>query len=493
MIINPNISELYIHAIKNGMKISNTGALLAYSNITGRSPNDKRIVFDENTKNIWWSNVNKPISLELYNIYKNHSVNYLKDKGYKICLYSCWNEQDRLKIVLYTTCPYHALFMKNMLIECTENIMDPDFTIYDTSNLLLSDVVIDEKIIQDKKLHNVLIATNFTSMDMVIYGTQYAGELKKSIFTLLMYLAPLKGNLPMHSSVNIKDNDLCIFFGLSGTGKTTLSCVNTRNLIGDDEHVWCDNGIYNIEGGCYAKCLDLSPLFEPEIYNAIKFKSVLENVVCDSNNNPIYSNSTITENTRCAYPLNFIPNVLIPACTNNHPTDIIFLTCDSFGLMPPVAKLDYDTAINFFIAGYTSKIAGTELGITEPVATFSSCFAEPFLIWHPKHYGELLKCKLNKYKPNVWLLNTGWINGPFNIGSRISIKHTRNILNSIHDKTILNYPLQKYPIFDFHIPTYIDNIDNKILDPRKWYADEKLYMAKLKNLHDKFIDKINNL
>lgn len=503
MINNPKIkfdltpSELYFDSIKyNNFSISSTGALLAYSGAnTGRCPKDKRIVYDDNTANIWWGNVNIPISSELYDVYKSHSVRYLENQYnvYQINAYAGWDLENRIKIVLYTTNPYHALFVRNLLIPTSEIFLEPDFTIYDTSELLLSHISIPENVQADPTLDNTLVALNFTSKTMLIYGTEYAGEIKKGILTLEMYLMPIVNHLPLHSSANIRDDNLCLFFGLSGTGKTTLSADPLRYLIGDDEHVWTDKGVFNVEGGCYAKCINLSCENEPDIYRAIKYGAVLENVVYDEKLNVKYDDSTITENTRCAYPLHYIDNAIIPATVDIHPANIVFLMCDSFGLLPPVAKLSHSQAIDFFIAGYTSKIAGTEIGITKPVATFSACFGEPFLVWHPRSYGELLKEKLSKHQPNVWILNTGWINGPYGVGSRISISVTRKILDAIHDSTLCAQPFTNFPIYNIDIPVSYPGIDDNIFDPRKSYPDINSYMDKLQALHDKFLDKINNL
>ena len=497
---NLSASELYKNAIKiKNMDISSSGALLAYSGkICGRCPKNKRIVLDENTKNIWWGPVNIPISPEQYALYKNESVEYLNQYDgnvYQMDAYAGWDDNNKIKIRLYTTNEYHALFFKNLLVPLGSddnqfNLSNDIFIIYDTSEIKLSDLNIPI----DNGLGDIIVGMNFTSMDMILYGTQYAGEIKKGILTLMMYLMPIKGNLTLHSSANIKDDNLCLFFGLSGTGKTTLSANNERFLIGDDEHVWTNEGVFNVEGGCYAKCIGLDRYKEPEIFEAIKFGAVVENIVHNDNFEIDFNNDSITENTRCAYPLNYIENALIPATVNAHPQTIIFLMCDSFGLLPPVAKLQYEQAIDFFIAGYTSKIAGTEVGIKEPVPVFSACFGEPFLIWHPKRYGELLKEKLDKYKPTVWILNTGWVGGPYGKGERISIKLTRTILNAIHNNDINEF--ESFPIFNFEIPKIIktknDTIDSNILNPQINFPSSD-YLTKLDELHKLFYKQINNL
>lgn len=508
---NLSTSKLYKHAIKlKNMDVSSSGALLAYSgNICGRSPKNKRIVMDENTQNIWWGPVNIPIDPKQYNSYKNESINYLETYNgnvYQIDAYAGWDEDNKIKLRLYTTNEYHALFFKDLLVHVTNKIGSSEehykdefdsindnsiFIIYDTSEVKLSDL---KNIPKDNNLGDTIVGMNFTSMDMILYGTQYAGEIKKGILTLMMYLMPIKNNLTLHSSANIKDDNLCLFFGLSGTGKTTLSANIDRFLIGDDEHVWTDKGVFNVEGGCYAKCIKLDKNKEPEIYEAIKFGAVLENVVHNEDFEVDYDADTITENTRCAYPLNHIKNALIPATVSIHPQTIIFLMCDSFGLLPPVAKLTYDQAFDFFIAGYTSKIAGTEVGIKEPIPVFSACFGEPFLVWHPTRYGELLKEKLNKYKPTVWILNTGWINGPYGVGKRISIKLTRTILNAIHNNEIKEFEL--FPIFNFEIPKEIKSgdelITSDVLNPQIKYQSND-YLEKLENLHKLFYKQIDSM
>jgi phosphoenolpyruvate carboxykinase (ATP) len=497
IILNPTISELYKYAIQDdNLNVSSTGALLAYSGEkTGRSPRDKRVVYDENTKDIWWGDVNIPISPELFKYYKTFAQDYLKnkDKIFQIDVLAGWDIDNQVKIRLYSTSAYHALFIRNMLIPTKNPHETPDFVIYDVGELNLEDYtkLISNKNILDPKLKNTLIALNFTSMEMVIYGSKYAGEIKKGVLTLMMYMMPIKKNLTLHSSANIKDDNLCLFFGLSGTGKTTLSADSSRNLIGDDEHVWTDKGVFNIEGGCYAKCIKLSQEAEPEIYNAIKFGAVLENVTYDKDYKVNYDDNYLTENTRCVYPLDYIDNALIPAIVELHPKNIIFLTCDAFGVLPPVAKLNLDQAINFFVNGYTSKIPGTEVGITEPQATFSSCFGEPFLVWHPLKYGELLKEKLLKYNSKIWILNTGWVNGGYGVGQRVSIKDTRKILNCIHNNIFDTIEFEKFPIFDFEIPKFCPEVDNKILNPINSWESPTEFMDKLNLLFNKFISNYN--
>ena len=489
---NPSTAELYKIAIQeDDLHLSDTGALLAYSGTkTGRSPKDKRVVLNDKSKNIWWGDVNIPIDEKLYLHYKNCALEYLekKDRVFKIDAFAGWDFDYKLKIRIYCTSAYHALFMKNMLIPVKEEFDKPDFTIINVGELQLNNFI-PENIPSDNSLTDTLVGLDFEDRSMIIYGTQYAGEMKKGILTLMMYEMPLINELTLHSSANMDKNkeELCIFFGLSGTGKTTLSADPSRYLIGDDEHVWHSNGVFNIEGGCYAKCIGLKKEYEPEIYNAIKYGSVVENVVYFNKTHKIdFEDGTITQNTRCSYPLEYIPNVLIPAKADIHPKNIVLLTCDAFGVLPPVSKLTPEQAVYFFVNGYTSKVPGTEIGVNEPQATFSSCFGEPFLIWHPLRYGELLKEKIEKHDADIWMLNTGWIKGPYGTGHRISIKDTRTLLNNIHNGSLAKENYETFPYFNIDIPKNCQGIDNEILNPSNMWTNKELYDEKLKYLYDAF-------
>lgn len=481
--MNPSTSKLYQDSIKlfNG-KLTDKGSLVVYSGLnTGRCPKAKRVITSEN---IWWSGTNISMNPELYKIYKKYARKIAKP--YVIDAYAGWDESIKVRICCID--PYHALFMKNMLIPSEKQFDNPDFTIYNVGSISLESVCVPENI-KDSTLSNTLIAINFEEKDMIIYGTNYAGEMKKGILSLMMFLMPIKNHLPLHSSANIdNDGNTTLFFGLSGTGKTTLSTDPNRYLIGDDEHVWTDKGIFNIEGGCYAKCSGLSQKSEPDIYNAIKYGSILENVIMNDDGSVNYNDISITENTRASYPLNFIEKVKIPAI-GNHPNNIILLTCDAFGLLPPVAKLSVDQAIFMFINGYTSKTPGTEVGIKEPIATFSSCFGEPFIVWSPKKYGELLKEKLIKYKSKVWMVNTGYIGGSYNTGKRISINYSRAIINAIHDNHLNDF--ESFPYFNFEIPLYCPNIPNEILNPINSWNNKEEYNIQLEKLYDNFVENFN--
>ncbi|KAJ3411166.1 Protein kinase C-like 1 [Chytridiales sp. JEL 0842] len=338
------------------------------------------------------------------------------------------------------------------------------------------------------------VSVNFARREMVILGTQYAGEMKKGVFTVMHYLMPRAGVLSLHSSANEGPNgDVSLFFGLSGTGKTTLSADPHRFLIGDDEHCWSDNGIFNIEGGCYAKCIDLSAEKEPEIFNAIKFGAVVENVVYDKNTRVIdYADVSLTENTRCAYPIEYIPNAKLP-CVGGHPKNIILLTCDAFGVLPPVSKLTPAQVSYHFISGYTAKVAGTEDGVTEPSATFSTCFGAPFLVWHPTKYATMLAQKMKEHSASAWLINTGWAGGAYGTGKRISLKYTRAIIDAIHSGELAQAEYENYPVFNLSIPKTCPGVPPEVLNPAKsWMGTSQSFQATLEKLGRLFVDNFKN-
>merc|ERR1719484_2248 len=363
--------------------------------------------------------------------------------------------------------------MQNMLVMPTkEELVDfkPDFIIYNAGKFPCCRYT-------KGMTSSSSVALHFRRGEMVILGTEYAGEMKKGVFTLMNHYMPKKGQLPLHSSANVgAEGDVAMFFGLSGTGKTTLSADPERKLIGDDEHVWSDTGVFNVEGGCYAKAIGLDKEKEPDIYNAIRYGTVLENVVVNDETRAVeYENDSITENTRAAYPLHFIPNSLIPAKVDTHPKNIILLTCDAFGVLPPVAKLTPEQVQYYFIQGYTAKVAGTEVGITEPTATFSACFGAPFLVWHPIIYAEMLAKRLKQHACDAWLLNTGWTGGAYGVGKRISIKHTRMIVDAIHSGELRKADYEKMRVFDLEVPQHIEGVPDEILMPRKVWKDQQLY------------------
>jgi phosphoenolpyruvate carboxykinase (ATP) len=317
----------------------------------------------------------------------------------------------------------------------------------------------------------------------VILGTEYAGEMKKGVFSIMHYLMPERDVFSMHCSANEGERgDVSLFFGLSGTGKTTLSADPRRKLIGDDEHCWTDDGVFNIEGGCYAKAIDLSAEREPEIYNAIRYGSVLENVIFDRETRVVdYTDTSITENTRCSYPVEFIENAKIP-CLGGQPKNVIFLTCDAFGVLPPVSKLTPEQAMYHFISGYTAKVAGTEMGVTEPEATFSACFGAAFMVWHPAKYAELLAQRIQSSGASAWLINTGWTGGPYGVGKRMSLKHTRAIIDAIHDGSLDKATFQEDPLFGLRVPTTCANVPSEVLSPKSTWADASKFDETAKKL-----------
>ncbi|KJP85255.1 phosphoenolpyruvate carboxykinase (ATP) [Plasmodium fragile] len=491
---NSTPAFLYEMALKyeSNSFITSTGALCCISGEkTGRSPSDKRIVKESSSEeHIWWGKVNIPLKEKSYEINKGRAIDYLnlQPNLYVIDAYAGWDEKCRIKIRVITSRAYHALYMLNMLIppKNVEEIQNfiPDFIIYNAGDF-------PSNRLTDGMSSQTSVIINFGAMNMIILGTQYAGEMKKGILTLFMYKMPLEGKLPLHSSCNIgKKNDVTLFFGLSGTGKTTLSADANRYLIGDDEHVWTDDGIFNIEGGCYAKCKGLSKKQEPEIYKAIKFGAILENVVMDPVTREVdYNNCSITENTRCAYPLSYIENAKIPAYVNTHPQNIILLTCDAFGVIPPLSKLNVYQMMYHFVSGYTSKMAGTESDVLKPTATFSSCYAAPFLAHHPMVYAQMLAEKYQKHKANVWLLNTGWIYGSYGSknGQRIPLKYTRMLVDCIHENKLIDIEYKQTPIFNFSIPARVDGIPEGVLDPVLGWKDKEDYMKNLQNLAKEFI------
>lgn len=488
---NLSPAVLYTEAIREDAKcdIAESGALIAYSGEkTGRSPKDKRVVENSTSKDhVWWGNVNVPISKEVFDINLERATDYLntRKKLYVVDGFAGWDENYRAKIRVICTRPYHALFMHNMLIRPTrEELLEfgaPNAVIFNAGEFPAN-----------RRTHGMSSKTSvdlcLETRQMVILGTEYAGEMKKGVFTLMNYFYPKQGILSMHCSAtaDTETGRSSLLFGLSGTGKTTLSADPHRLLIGDDEHAWTDHGVFNIEGGCYAKTFDLSPETEPEIYRALRFGSVLENVVFDPVTHEVdFHNTSITQNTRGAYPIEFVSNAKIP-CVAGHPTDVIFLTCDAFGVLPPVSRLTPAQAMYHYISGYTAKVAGTEMGVTEPQATFSPCFGGPFLVWRPSRYAELLAAKLNQHKANAWLVNTGWSGGAYGVGSRMKLKVTRAIIDAIHSGQLAKAETVRDPIFGLEVPTSCPNVPSEILVPRNVWADKAEYEATARKLADLF-------
>ena len=483
---------LYEHGLRaeRGTAISSTGALIALSgDKTGRSPTDKRIVDEPSSRDhVWWGNVNIKLDEHAFNANRERALDYLntRDQIYVVDGFAGWDPRYQLKIRVVTTRAYHALFMRNMLIRPTEEQLakfgEPDYTILNAGAFPANRHT-------PGMTSKTSIDLHFGRKEFVILGTEYAGEMKKGVFTIMRYLMPLQGVLSLHASANEGDDGhVSLFFGLSGTGKTTLSADPRRSLIGDDEHCWTEEGIFNIEGGCYAKAINLKREQEPEIFDAIRFGSVLENVVYDPETRVVdYDDVSITQNTRCAYPIEYIPNAKLP-CVATHPKNIIMLAADAFGVLPPVSKLSPEQAMYHFISGYTAKVAGTEVGVKDPEATFSACFGAPFLVWHPTKYAEMLAAKMKQHGTNVWLVNTGWTGGAYGAGKRMSLKHTRAIIDAIHTGALAKAPMVTDPTFGFQVPTECPATPSEVLQPRNTWSDPLAYDAMAKKLAQLFID-----
>jgi phosphoenolpyruvate carboxykinase (ATP) len=471
---------LYEEALRHekGTAIASTGALISYSGEkTGRTPKDKRIVRQAPSEDdVWWGDINIALDPDVFEINRRRGLDYLntRDKLFVVDGYAGWDDDYSLKVRIICARAYHALFMHNMLRRPTEDELDdfgePDFVIFNAGSFPANPHT-------QGMTSAASIDLSFEDSEMVILGTEYAGEMKKGIFTLMHYLMPKQDVLSMHCSCNEgpEKGDTSLFFGLSGTGKTTLSSDPTRKLIGDDEHCWTPNGVFNIEGGCYAKTIDLSAEEEPLIYNAIQYGAILENVVYDPETREVdYTDESITKNTRTSYPIHYIPNAKIP-CTTGHPDNIIFLTCDAFGVLPPVSKLTPEQAMYHFISGYTAKVAGTEVGIDEPEATFSACFGAAFLVWPPTKYAELLAEKMRKHGSKAWLVSTGWTEGGYGVGHRINLPHTRSIIDAIHSGELGDAPTTTDPYFGIEVPTECPGVPSETLVPSKTWPDEKKY------------------
>ena len=503
---NLSYDELFDHETKDDLVgfekgfVTDTGAVAVDTGIfTGRSPKDKYIVKEsENENNVWWANTqrkssdNKPISEDVWAHLTNISKNQLSGKKLYVTDAFCGaNENSRLKIRVISEIAWASHFVKNMFIRPTEEELKdftPDFTILHACK------AVNPQWKEQGLNSEVFAAFNLKERMAVIGGTWYGGEMKKGIFSVMNYYLPLKGIASMHCSANMgKNGDTAIFFGLSGTGKTTLSADPKRFLIGDDEHGWDNDGIFNFEGGCYAKCINLSKENEPDIYNAIKRDALLENVVFDENTGAIdFSSSAKTENTRVSYPIYFINNIVKPVSKGTHPKNIIFLTADAFGVLPPVSKLTYDQTMYHFLSGYTAKVAGTERGIKEPTPTFSSCFGAAFLLLHPTKYAHELAKKMEEHNSVAYLVNTGWIGGPYGVGKRIDIPSTRAIIDAILDGSLVNSEYQDLPVFGLQIPMTVNNVDSKILNPRSLWANPEDWDVAAKNLAEKFSKNFEN-
>ncbi len=496
VLYNPSYEVLFEEETKEGLtgfdkgQQTELGAVNVMTGIyTGRSPKDKFIVMDENSKDtVWWTseeykNDNKPASQEAWAAVKEIAKNELSGKKLYVVDGFCGaNKDTRMAVRFIMEVAWQAHFVKNMFIRPTEEELadfEPDFVVYNASKA---------KVENYKELglnSETAVVFNVTSREQVIINTWYGGEMKKGMFSMMNYFLPLKGIASMHCSANCDKNgeNTAIFFGLSGTGKTTLSTDPKRLLIGDDEHGWDDNGVFNFEGGCYAKVINLDKESEPDIYNAIRRDALLENVTVDAEGKIDFTDKSTTENTRVSYPIHHIENIVRPISHAPAAKQVIFLSADAFGVLPPVSILTPEQTKYYFLSGFTAKLAGTERGITEPTPTFSACFGQAFLELHPTKYAEELVKKMEKSGAKAYLVNTGW-NGT---GKRISIKDTRGIIDAILDGSINTAPTKKIPMFDFEVPTALPGVDPNILDPRDTYADAAQWEEKAKDLAGRFI------
>ncbi|MFK5983134.1 MAG: phosphoenolpyruvate carboxykinase (ATP) [Flavobacteriaceae bacterium] len=480
--------ELEEETIAKGQgKIANSGALAVNTGeFTGRSPLDRFIVKDEITKDkVWWGDINIPFSSEKFDALYNKVADYLSEKElYVRDSYACADENYKLNIRVINEQPWMNMFAYNMFLRPTEAELenfDPEWLVINAPNFM-ADPELD-----GTRQHNFAIL-NFERKIALIGGTGYTGEIKKGIFSALNFILPVdKNTMPMHCSANVGENgETAIFFGLSGTGKTTLSADPKRKLIGDDEHGWTsENTIFNFEGGCYAKVIDLSKEKEPDIYDAIKPGAILENVIMDENGEVDFGNVSITQNTRVSYPIYHIDNIQVPSIGEN-PKNIFFLTADAFGVLPPISKLTPGQAAYHFISGYTAKVAGTEAGIDEPLPSFSACFGAPFMPLHPTKYAEMLSKKMKDANVNVWLVNTGWTGGPYGVGSRMKLKYTRAMITAALNEKLDDVEFKQHPIFGLNIPQTCENVPSEVLNPRTTWENKETYDEKAIELATSF-------
>ncbi|MBW7845962.1 MAG: phosphoenolpyruvate carboxykinase (ATP) [Bacteroidia bacterium] len=483
-------AQLVQHAIKNGEGVlTDTGALMADTGeFTGRSPKDKFCVADAKTENtVWWGDVNQKFEPAKFEKLLDKVIQYFKGKKvYTRDVYACADPRYRLNIRVFTESAYNNLFCNNLFLRPTADELKnfaPEWLIINAPNFRANAA-------EDGTRQHNFTMVDFSRKIILIGGSAYTGEMKKGIFTVLNYILPEeKGVLSMHCSANIgKKGDTAVFFGLSGTGKTTLSADPDRMLIGDDEHGWADDSVFNFEGGCYAKCVDLTQEKEPQIFNAIRFGSLLENTRFYPNTTTVdYSNISVTENTRAAYPITLIDNIAVPSIGKT-PENIFFLTADAFGVLPPISKLNVGQAMYSFISGYTAKVAGTEAGVTEPQATFSACFGRVFLPLHPGKYAKMLGEKL-KANPNinVWLVNTGWTGGPYGVGSRMKLSYTRAMITAALNGELNNVNYENHAVFGYAMPTSCPNVPSELLNPRNTWSDKAAYDMQANKLANMFV------
>jgi phosphoenolpyruvate carboxykinase (ATP) len=488
---NLGVANLYEEAVRRGEGIiAADGPLVCDTGqFTGRSPNDKFLVKEPSSeKNIGWGKVNRPFDAAIFDSLHARMAEYLKGKD--VFVRDCWAGADphyRLAVRIITEKSWHSLFAHHMLIDEPDAAKrlqhEPQFTVLDVPSFTANPKT-------DHTNSETFILLNFAKKLMIIGGTNYAGEIKKSVFTVMNYLLPLKDVMPMHCSANVgAGGDVALFFGLSGTGKTTLSSDPARQLIGDDEHGWSARGVFNFEGGCYAKTIRLSAEAEPQIYATTKrFGTVLENVTIDRVSRTLnLDDASHTENTRAAYPLTFVDNH-VPSSQAGHPTNVVMLTADAFGVLPPIARLTPAGAMYHFLSGYTAKVAGTERGVTEPKATFSTCFGAPFMVWDPNVYAKLLGERIAAHRAKVWLVNTGWTGGPHGVGSRMKLAHTRAMVNAVLSGALDSVSFEHDPVFNLDVPTSCPGVSADVLRPRKTWKDGAAYDAQAAKLAAMFVE-----
>jgi len=487
---NPTTALLYTHALRRGDgKLAEGGPLAVDTGVfTGRSPKDKFLVEEDSSRDrIWWGEVNRALSPDHFNGLRDKVTTHLEaaDVLYVIDAWAGADPAHRIGVRVITAHPYHALFAKTMFIDLAPG----EAAAFEPAALVLHTPDLEADPAEDGTRSGTFVVLHPGRTELLIGGTFYAGEIKKSIFTVMNDRLPLEGVFPMHCSANVgEDGSVAIFFGLSGTGKTTLSADPERKLIGDDEHGWGDSGVFNIEGGCYAKVIRLSPVAEPEIFKTTRtFGTILENVVLDEQGIVDLDDDSKTENTRAAYKLEQIANEL-PSKMAGHPNAVIFLTADAFGILPPIARLSNEQALYFFLSGFTAKLAGTEIGVTEPQPTFSTCFGQPFLPQHPKVYAGMLRQKLERHGSTVWLLNTGWTGGAFGEGERMPIQATRTMLAAALSGAIDDVELRTDDVFGFQVPTTVPGVDAKLLEPRSTWRDPAAYDRKARELAEMFAE-----
>ncbi len=485
-------AELYEHALRNGeAKLASNGPLVALTgDHTGRAPNDKFVVrAGASADNVWWGSINRPFEQERFDALAARVRAHLGDRDhYVFDGYAGADPHYQMPVRIVTEFAWHSLFANNMFVRETDAArraaLEPKFTVMAAPTLTADPLV-------DGTNSGTFILVDMEQSLAIIGGTHYAGEIKKSIFSVMNYYLPLKGVLSMHCSANYgtEAGDVALFFGLSGTGKTTLSADRGRTLIGDDEHGWSDNGIFNIEGGCYAKVIRLSPSGEPAIYATTRrFGTILENVVIDPKTRALdLDDDRYTENTRASYPIEQLPEADPSGCTG-HPRNIVFLTADAFGILPPISRLNIDQALYHFLSGYTAKVAGTEQGVTEPKATFSACFGAPFMPLHPGSYAKLLSQKMKRHGAKAWLVNTGWTGGPHGTGRRIDLAHTRRMINAALSGALDDAPTQTDPTFGVAVPNAIEGVPSTVLHPRDTWQDPAAYDARAAELAQMFRD-----